>query len=145
MKETNELVLHIYQDAEMASYTLEKLLDYLKDKDNKIKRFVENILMEYKEWQSKTKKYLKNNNSEISEKGTIEKMMANMGIGKEIKSDNSDSAVADLLIKGVSMGSINIEKKIKEYEKEVSDRELHLATDFLKFQEKTIDKLKECL
>ena len=145
MKETNELVLHIYQDAEMASYTLEKLLDYLKDKDNKIKRFVENILMEYKEWQSKTKEYLKNNNSEISEKGTIEKMMDNMGIGKEIKSDNSDSAVSDLLIKGVSMGSINIEKKIKEYEKEVSDRELHLAKDFLKFQEKTIDKLKEYL
>ena len=36
MKENHELVLHIYQDAEMASYTIHKLLVDLKEKDNKI-------------------------------------------------------------------------------------------------------------
>ena len=145
MKENNELVLHIYQDAEMACYTLTKLLEDLKEKDNKIKKTLEDVLKEYENWKSKTKKYLKKEHAEISKTGMFEKMMAKMGISKEVKSDNSDSAIADLLIKGVSMGTIDMEKKIKAYQEEASDKDLEIARDFLKFQEKTIDIFKEYL
>lgn len=145
MNENKELALHIYQDAEMASYTLTKLLSDLKERDNKIKKYIEEILKEYEKWKSKTKKFLKRNDSEISDVSFFEKMMAKMGISKEVKSDNSDSAIADLLIKGISMGSIDMEKKIKQYKDEVSYNELELAREFLKFQEKTIDKLKDYL
>ena len=145
MNENKELALHIYQDAEMASYTLTKLLSDLKERDKKIKKYIEEILKEYEKWKSKTKKFLKRNDSEISDVSFFEKMMAKMGISKEVKSDNSDSAIADLLIKGISMGSIDMEKKIKQYKDEVSYNELELAKEFLKFQEKTIDKLKDYL
>lgn len=145
MKENNELVLHIYQDAEMASYTLSKLLEDLKDKDNKIKKTLEDVLKEYDDWKSKANKYLKKEKAEISKTGMFEKMMAKMGISKEVKNDNSDSAIADLIIKGVSMGTIDMEKKIKDYQEEASDKGLKLAKDFLKFQEKTIDIFKEYL
>ncbi len=145
MKEKCELVLHIYQDAEMASYTLTKLLRDLKDRDNKIKKTLEDILKEYEEWKSKSKAFLKENNAEIDETSMFEKMMAKMGIDKEVKKDNSDASLADLLIKGVSMGSIDMEKKINEYKDDVDEKELSLAKKFLKFQEKTIDLLKEYL
>ena len=145
MKENNELVLHIYQDAEMAAYTLTKLLEELKDKDNKIKKTLEDVLKDYEDWKTKTKKYLKKEKAEISENSMFEKMMAKMGISKEVKDDNSDSAIADLLIKGVSMGTIDMEKKIKDYAEEASDKDLELAKEFLKFQEKTIDIFKEYL
>jgi len=145
MKENNELVLHIYQDAEMAAYTLTKLLEDLKDRDNKIKKTLEDVLKEYEDWKSKTKKYLKKEHAEISENGMMAKMMAKMGINKEVKADNSDSSIADMLIKGVSMGTIDMEKKIKAYADEASDKDLELAQDFLKFQEKTIDIFKEYL
>lgn len=145
MKENNELVLHIYQDAEMAAYTLTKLLEDLKDKDNKIKKTLEDVLKDYEDWKTKTKKYLKKEKAEISENSMFEKMMAKMGINKEVKNDNSDSAIADLLIKGVSMGTIDMEKKIKDYAEEASDKDLELAKKFLKFQEKTIDVFKEYL
>lgn len=145
MKENNELVLHIYQDAEMAAYTLTKLLEDLKDKDNKIKKTLEDVLKDYEDWKTKTKKYLKKEKAEISENSMFEKMMAKMGINKEVKNDNSDSAIADLLIKGVSMGTIDMEKKIKDYAEEASDKDLELAREFLKFQEKTIDIFKEYL
>ena len=145
MNENKGLALHIYQDAEMASYTLTKLLSDLKARDNKIKKYTEEILKEYEKWKSKTKKFLKRNDSEISDVSFFVKMMTKMGISKEVKSDNSDSAIADLLIKGISMGSIDMEKKIKQYKDEVSYNELELAKEFLKFQEKTIDKLKDYL
>ena len=46
MKETNELLEHIYKDASMGSYTMEHLLGELKDRDNKIKGLAEDILKE---------------------------------------------------------------------------------------------------
>jgi len=145
MTENSELVLHIYKDAEMAAYTLTRLLKDLKDKDNKIKKTLEDILKEYEEWKSTTKKYLKKHDAEISENGMMAKMMAGMGIDKEVKCDNSDSAIADMIIKGVSTGSVDMEKKLKQYKDEANDKELELASDFLKFQEKTIDILKAYL
>lgn len=145
MNENCELVLHIYKDAEMSAYTLTRLLRDLKDKDNKIKKTLEDILKEYEEWKNNTKKYLKKNDAEISENGMMAKMMASMGINKEVKSDNSDSAIADMIIKGISTGTVDMEKKIKQYKDEANEKELELAENFLKFQEKSINILKEYL
>lgn len=145
MKENNELILHIYQDAEMACFTLDKLINDIKEKDNKIKSMVENILQEYQVWKQKTKKLLEKENAEISENPMIAKIMAGTSIKKEVKSDNSDSAIADMLIKGISMGSIDMEKKISAYQGDVNKEDLDMAKEFLKFQEKTIEHLKQYL
>lgn len=145
MKEKNELVEHIYKDSTMGSFTCGKLLDALKEKDNKIKSSVEDILKEYQEFLKKAEKILKKEKENPTEEGFIPKMMASMGIKKEVMSDNSDSAIAKMLIEGISMGSLEIEAKIKDYEKEVSHDALKLAKDFLEFQEKAIEKLKKYL
>ena len=145
MKENNELILHIYQDAEMACYTIEKLINDIKEKDNKIIKVVEDILHEYESWKQKSKKLLQKENAEISENPLIAKIMAGQSIKKEVNDDNSDSAIADMLIKGISMGSIDMEKKISAYKNEVNSEDLSMAKEFLKFQEKTIEHLKEYL
>ena len=145
MKENNELLEHIYHDAEMAYYTLEKLEDFLKEKDNKIKGLIEEIKEEYQEFMQQAESRLEKDKQEIIPEDMMTKWMAKMGIKKEVKSDNSDSSIADLLIKGISMGSINMEKKIKDYEKTCNKEDLKLAKKFLKFQEDTIEELKEYL
>ena len=145
MKEKNELLLHIYKDAEMGEYTVSKLLSDLKNKDNKIKASLEDTLKEYDSFKMIAKKMLEKDNAEIKENGIMAKMMTKMGINKEVASDNSDSAIADMLIRGISMGSIEMTKKIKTYEKEVTKEELDFATKFLKFQEKTIEIYKDYL
>ncbi len=145
MKENFELIEHIYQDSEMACYTLTQVLEDLKDKDNKIKRLIEDILHEYETWKENSLEELESNNQEVKETGTMSKMMAGMGIKKEVKNDNSDASIADMLIQGISMGSIDTEKKIKAYDKELGKEQLSLAKDFLKFQQKSIDKLKKYL
>lgn len=145
MKEKNELILHIYQDAEMACYTLNKLINDLKEKDNKIKKLVEDIYKEYENWKQNAKSILKKEHAEISENPSIAKLMAGISINKEVKSDNSDSAIADMLIQGISMGSIDMTKKIKAYKDEVNKDDLSIAKNFLKFQEKTIEHLKKYL
>ena len=68
-----------------------------------------------------------------------------MGIKKEVNSDNSDSSIADMLIKGVSMGSIDMDKKINDYKEDVGKDELKFAKDFYKFQQDVITNLKKFL
>ena len=145
MTENSELILHIFKDAEMSAYTITRLIKDLKDKDNKIKKTLEDILKEYEEWKSTSKKYLKKHDAEISSNGMMAKMMAGMGIDKEVKNDNSDSAIADMVIKGISTGTVDMEKKLKQYRNEANEKELELAEKFLKFQEKAINILKEYL
>ena len=47
MNENNELLEYIYQNSEMAKYTLEKLINELKGKDNKIIKDIEDVLKKY--------------------------------------------------------------------------------------------------
>ena len=145
MNEKLELYKHIYQDAEMSCYTLKKLQKDLKDKDNKIKGILEDIYKEYEVYKKKSKNFIKKNKGSIEKNSLMSKMMANMGIKKEVISDNSDSSMADLLIQGVSMGSINMEKKISDYKDALNDEDLAFANEFLSFQQFTIDKLKKYL
>ena len=72
MKENYELMEHIYKDAEMAVYTLTTLTNDLKDKDNKIKKTLEDIFKEYESWKKKSMKYLKKGKAEITDSGVMD-------------------------------------------------------------------------
>lgn len=142
MDENLELLEYIYKDSDMSCTTLEKLLQELNDKDNKIKKKVEEILKDYEEFLKKAKKYLKEYSAPLKENSIMAKMGAKMGIKKEVKSDNSDAAMADMLIKGITMGTIDIEKRITNYKEVVDKKYLEFAKDFLTFQQETIEQLK---
>lgn len=129
MDENLELLEYIYKDSDMSVITLEKLLQELNDKDNKIKKKTEEILKSYEDFLSRSKKLLNKFDSPLEENSYIAKMGAKMGIKKEVKSDNSDAAIADMLIKGISMGSIDIEKRITNYKEVVNKKYLDFASE----------------
>jgi len=72
-------------------------------------------------------------------------IMSKMGIKKEVKEDNSDSALADMLIQGFMMGNLEIRKRIDNFEEKADKKIIALAKDLLKFGEKSIDDLKPYL
>ena len=71
-------------------------------------------------------------------------IMTNIEMKTRVLKDNSDSAMAGLLIEGFNMGIIETEKKLKEY-KDSERNIIKLARRLLKFQKEEIDKLKEYL
>ena len=89
MKETNELLENIYEDAEMASYTLTILLKELKNKDNKIKGDVEDILKEYEKYTKEAKALLKKHKIKPEKTSMMARLGAKEGIKTNIKKDNS--------------------------------------------------------
>ncbi len=145
MKEECELLQHIFKDASMSCFSLTKLLEDLKEKDNKLKGPIEKILKEYEEFANTSKQLLEESGITPQEENMIAKMGASMGIKKEVKTDNSDASIAEMLIQGISMGSLETEKKLGSYKDEVDKEHKKLAEKFLHFQEKTIDELKKYL
>ena len=114
MNETNELLEEVYKTAAMGRFSMMKLIEALKEKDNKIKGYLEELLEDYRNYEDQSKELLLKESIEPMEENAISKLMASMGIQKEVKGDNSDAAMAEMLIQGISMGSIEMEKQIKK-------------------------------
>ena len=137
MNKQCELIEKIYKDASMGRFSTEKLLGNLKYKDNKIMGDVEEIFKGYSSFEEKAKEILLSRDIPPEKVGNMTKMMSSMGIFKEVLADNSDSAIADLLIQGLLMGEVEMKKRIENASDDVNKDDFDLAKDFLKFQKKS--------
>ena len=145
MNENLEMLNHIYKAAEMGHSSSENLLRALREKDNKIKTVLEEINKEYEKYEKESHKLLKKYKMEPRGNSIMADMMSMLGIKKEVKNDNSDASIASTLIEGLTMGNIEIEKRISNYEKQIDKKIINLAKDFKKFGNEYIEKLKTYL
>ena len=145
MDETQELLTYLYQDADMALNSLTLLINKINKKDNKIKKVIEVLIKGYENYLVKVKDYMKQNNYDIQSKPLISKMGAYFGINMEVMKDNSDSRLADMLIQGLTMGVLNVTKKIDTYKGDAEKEVIGLAKEFKKFQQEGIEFLKKYL
>jgi len=142
MDENLELLTHIYETAEMGSYTITTLINKIKSKENKIKFVLEKEIKEYEKYLKVAEKLLVKNNVTPKKSSFMAKMGSNIGIMKETMMDNSDAALAQMLIEGITMGVTVIGAKVSSYKKIADRKVLKLANDFLTFQEDEIERLK---
>ena len=145
MDENLELLEYLYKNSEMGVNTMTKLIQELNGKDNKIKKLVEKQLKEYEGFYKDTKDIIKKYKLEPKGNGMMSKMMADMGIKKEVDSDNSDSAIAKMIIEGATMGIVEIESKIKNYKSSVKPDILELAKKYKHVLDNQVDELKKYL
>ena len=145
MDETQELLTYLYQDADMALNSLTLLINKINKKDNKIKKVIEGLIKGYENYLVKVKDYMKQNNYDIQSKPLISKMGAYFGINMEVMKDNSDSRLADMLIQGLTIGVLNVTKKIDTYKGDAEKEVIGLAKEFKKFQQEGIEFLKKYL
>ena len=145
VKDKNELLEYIYQTTDLGKKGLIHLLQALEDKDNKIKKDIEKQLEGYEKLHIETKEKLKENKIKPKDKGPFIELMNKMGVNMNVMMDNSDAKIAEIIIQGLTMGIIEMEKKIKEYEDEVDKEYIKLAKKVLKYQEKCLEDIKEYL
>lgn len=142
MNEDIELLTHIYKNAQMGEYTTSTLINRIKNKENKIKPILEKEIKKYEDFVKRSKKILKSLDSVPKAGNSMAKISSTIGITVETLKDNSDSALAQMLVEGMTMGVVSTATKISQYIK-VSDRKIiKLARSFQKFQEEEIELLK---
>jgi hypothetical protein len=107
-----------------------------------LKSDIEDILKKYEFYLKESKKRLKSNKIKPKKVSYFAVMGAKMKMRKDVKKDNSDSKISDILIQGLVMGVIDINKRIDNYKKEVDNDLISFCNNLLVFQQESIDKLK---
>lgn len=145
MNENTELLEYIYQNAKIGTKSLTDLINIINGKDNKIKKIVEGELKGYENFVKESKKLLKKYKVKPKEKSTMASVFSKVSMKMELLKDNSDARIADMLIKGFTMGNVDIEKIIDRYEDDAKEDILKLGKRLLKFGEENIELLKPYL
>ena len=145
MNENSEMLLYIYKNADMGVKSTTKLLKLLNNSDNKIKPIVEEELKEYESFLKKTKTLLKKNKVEPKGTSLLLDLTSSITMNMEFMKDNSDAKIADMLIRGFTMGNIVIDKKIDKYKNAADKSILKIAKELKKFGETNIELLKPYL
>ena len=145
MDENNELLMYIYKNADMGVKSTTKLIRLLNTRDNKIKKVVEGELKGYENFLKRSKALLKK--YKVSPKGTsiVAEISSSIAMDMEFMKDNSDAKIADILIRGFTMGNIDIDKKIEKYKKDANKDILNMAKELKRFGEINIELLQPYL
>ena len=149
MSNQDELILYLCENVKMGLSSTTKLIKILKDKDNKIKKVLESYLKTYEHYLKKTKDLKQKYNVKTTKNKFMQKLMANTMMEEEVKRDNSDSKIANILIRGFTMGEIDLEKRIKDFVNNLDKKEksdiLDLAKEIHAFNKNSIVELKDYL
>ena len=110
--------------------------------NEKVQELLENQKNGYEELCNKIDElYREYSNDNIHETNMMEKAMTWYGIQKDTFLDDSTSKLADLLINGTNMGIIEGRKLLNN---KIMDKKVKkICEEYIKFQERYLEKLKE--
>ncbi|MBQ9784072.1 MAG: hypothetical protein IJW29_01075 [Clostridia bacterium] len=135
------LLQAIYKNVKMASDSILNLMP--KVTDEKLKSDMTVQLSAYEAFASRAAKLLGEEGVKPTEEGVITKTMAKMGMAMNTMRDSTSSHLAEMLVEGATMGVNDMLKQIRESENTTaSESALRLARDVCKYEEKTIEDIK---
>ncbi|MCI5801761.1 MAG: hypothetical protein SOX72_07280 [Oscillospiraceae bacterium] len=134
-----ECLIRLFQNADMGTETIHKLLP--RTGDPKLKNRLETQLSRYRIISEKIARTLWESGARPKDNPFWTKAMADMGIELNTFADHSSSKIAELLIKGSTIGIIDLQKIQKEYP-HPSPSVREITSDLGKLQEKTIEEMK---
>jgi hypothetical protein len=135
---TAEILSEIYRGAKMGVETINSMLN--KVNDNKIYDELKYQLRSYDEIANEAYGELVKRNQEPKDISTVNKLSAKMSVGIS----NTPSHIADMLIKGSTMGVTEMTKSLNSYKDADPDIQA-LADRFIKLEQDNIDRLMKFL
>ncbi|MEG1015749.1 MAG: hypothetical protein RSD96_01685 [Bacilli bacterium] len=142
MNDYKEFLLFLDNNIFMGKSTIKEVLLSIKNKQNKIKTLIESELEYFESLSKKLEKILKKEKIN-TQNNILTNKMVSTNIKISIMKDNSDSKIADMLIKGYTMGILDLTRKTNNYKDEVNHSIYKVANDLLSFEKRCIKELNE--
>ena len=143
MNDTQKLIEFIYKNAEMGRKTVDPIKKMNNDSD--FQTALDRMLGDYDEICTEADRMLKEKcDTEGSGLNIGEKLMTEMSLRMSTIKDRTVPHLADMLLKGASMGVTDISKKLEECTRADEDS-IRLAKRLLKMNSDTIDEMKQFL
>ncbi len=139
-----QLATELYKNINMGSEASLHLLP--KVKNNELKTLMTAAMCYYEKTAGKAEKFIKEHGDKPEEESLMTRMASRAGIAMNTMMDDSTSHIAQMLIKGSTMGVTEATKLLHRYEDQDGCGEmLDLAKEWVEFEEAHIEKLKAFL
>ncbi len=144
MEKTPELLCYIYKNVKMGSDAIVDMLP--KVQDSEFKTALTEQMHGYESIADEAEKQLTPLGIKPKEEPMMKKTMAKMGIAMNTMMDPSIGHMAEMLIKGSTMGITDMTKHVREFEGEgCPEQALKLGRDLITFEQNNIEKMKTFL
>ncbi|MBR4296322.1 MAG: hypothetical protein IKT56_05770 [Clostridia bacterium] len=144
MEKTPELLCYIYKNVKMGSDAIIDLLP--KVDDSSFRSALTNQLSGYEKIADEAEKQLTPLGIKPKEEPVMKRAMAKLGITMNTMTDASVGHMAEMLIKGSTMGITDMTKYVREFEGQgCPEQALKLGRELITFEQENVEKMKTFL
>ena len=142
--QTKNFLDALYKNVKMGA---DAIIDVMpKVKDQELRREMTSELERYEKFAKNIRTILFKADEEPQEESFMTKAMTKMGIEMNTLMDTTTSHIAEIMIKGATMGVTDTTKLIRQYENTAcSEEALALARETVRYEEESIERLKKFL
>lgn len=134
----------LYKNVKMGADSIIDLMPKVEDENMRAEMTAE--LEHYEGFAKEIRTLLFEDGLEPKDEGLMAKMGVKMGVMMNTMMDNTSSHIADIMIQGATMGITDTTKLVRENENSsCSEAALALARRIIKYEEDSIERLKEFL
>jgi hypothetical protein len=137
-----DLLEKTYQNASTGITAIEAVIGKVSNKE--LSKDLNNQRRDYQELMERSKDQLLKNSAALKDNSFLEKTMMKGNVKMNTLMDSSDSHIADMVIKGSTMGITQMTKLLNE-NKNADGTSTRIAEDFIKKEQKNIEIMKQYL
>lgn len=142
MEQGNALLQFVHKNAEMGKGTIPQVLEVVEEP--RLRSALQGQLNEYEAIAGRAEHLMQQRGMAPSEAGEMREFMSGMMIRAKTLTDRSPSRIAEMMIQGSTMGTIQMTRRLHNCE--AADGEaLLLAHKLLRTEENNIEQMKEFL
>ena len=142
MNTGDTLLRNVHKNAEMGKGTIPQVLEVTQTPA--LRKALEHQLQEYEKVADRAQNLLQQRGLEAEDPGDLKDFMSGLMIRAKTMTDRSPSHIAEMMIQGSTMGTIQMARKLHSCE--TADEEAaELANELLRIEEQNIQQMKEFL
>ena len=142
MEQGNALLQFVHKNAEMGRGTIPQVLEAVEEP--KLRAALKGQLGEYVTIAGRAEKLMRQRGIAPSETGEMREFMSGMMIRAQTLTDKSPSHVAEMMIRGSTMGTIQMTRELHRWEA-AEEETIALAKKLLQIEERNIQQMKKFL
>ena len=141
---TLNLLEAMYKNVRMGADSIIDIMPKVVDEDMRTELTSE--LERYEKFSKEIEDIVLNMGEEAKDQGILAKLGTKMSVAMNTMVDSSRSHIAEMMIKGGTMGITDATKLLREYEStSCSEEALSIARRIIKYEEETVERLKKFL
>ncbi len=141
---TLSLLEAMYKNVRMGA---DSIIDIMpKVSDESLKTELTSELERYEKFSKEIESSILNMGEDAKDQGVLAKLGTKMSVAMNTMMDSTTSHIAEMMIQGGTMGITDATKLLREYENTAcSEEALDIARRIIKYEEETVERLKQFL